>query len=171
MLHASCHTLSSKLSDFSAARGLRLSQIWFVNIHLYLSYLFYFSFWRISTTVWRSKRLPIEQHSKQLPKSRQTSRTQWIRITIVYGTQHYLNSLLTCRAKRESTNVNSRRWVFVHALPMAQNGHLHKQRFPFQIATLGQLELNANNNEEVKREAISIRRTRFLRCLAKQYIL
>lgn len=41
----------------------------------------------------------------------------------------------------------------------------------FQIATLGQLELNANNNEEVKREAASIRRTRFLRCLAKQYIL
>lgn len=43
--------------------------------------------------------------------------------------------------------------------------------FIFQIAVLSQLELNANNNEEVKREAASIRRIKFLRSLAKQYLL
>lgn len=36
---------------------------------------------------------------------------------------------------------------------------------------MGQLELNANNNEEIKREAASIRRIRFLRAMAKQYLL
>lgn len=40
-----------------------------------------------------------------------------------------------------------------------------------QIAILGQLELNANNNDEVKREAASIRRIKFLRSLAQQYLL
>lgn len=110
----------------SALLAFRLSQIWFIHIYLSSTYIFcfIFSFWRISTTVWRSKRLPIEQHLKQLPKSRPTSRTQWIRITIVFGTQLYLNLSSTCRAKRESTSVNSRRWVFEHAWPMARNGHI-----------------------------------------------
>lgn len=45
------------------------------------------------------------------------------------------------------------------------------RKFSFQIAVIGQLELNANNNEEVKREAASIRRIKFLRSLAKQYLL
>lgn len=43
--------------------------------------------------------------------------------------------------------------------------------YHLQIAIMGQLELNANNNDEIKREAASIRRTRFLRALAKQYML
>lgn len=46
--------------------------------------------------------------------------------------------------------------------------HKRKQQ---AIALISQLELNANNNEEIKREAASIRRTRFLRALAKQYML
>ncbi|XP_037037569.1 integrator complex subunit 8 [Bradysia coprophila] len=46
--------------------------------------------------------------------------------------------------------------------------HKRKQQ---AIAVMGQLELNANNNDEIKREAASIRRTRFLRALAKQYML
>lgn len=36
---------------------------------------------------------------------------------------------------------------------------------------MGTLELNANNNEEIKREAAAIRKSRFLRALAKQYLL
>lgn len=36
---------------------------------------------------------------------------------------------------------------------------------------MGTLELNANNNDEIKREAASIRKSRFLRALAKQYLL
>uniref|UniRef100_A0A1A9ZGI3 INTS8 TPR repeats domain-containing protein n=1 Tax=Glossina pallidipes TaxID=7398 RepID=A0A1A9ZGI3_GLOPL len=39
------------------------------------------------------------------------------------------------------------------------------------IAIMGTLELNANNNEEIKREAAAIRKSRFLRALAKQYLL
>ncbi|XP_058460613.1 integrator complex subunit 8 [Malaya genurostris] len=46
----------------------------------------------------------------------------------------------------------------------------HKRRLQ-AISYLGQLELNANNNEEIKREAAAIRKTRFLRSLAKQYML
>ncbi|XP_055382433.1 integrator complex subunit 8 isoform X2 [Condylostylus longicornis] len=38
------------------------------------------------------------------------------------------------------------------------------------IAVISQLELNANNNEEIKREAATVRKTRFLRALAKQYL-
>jgi len=30
--------------------------------------------------------------------------------------------------------------------------------------------LNANNNEEIKREAAAVRKTKFLRALAKQYL-
>ncbi|XP_067628061.1 integrator complex subunit 8 isoform X2 [Eurosta solidaginis] len=39
------------------------------------------------------------------------------------------------------------------------------------IAIMSSLELNANNNEEIKREAAAVRKTRFLRALAKQYLL
>ncbi|XP_073844626.1 integrator complex subunit 8 [Musca autumnalis] len=39
------------------------------------------------------------------------------------------------------------------------------------ISVMGTLELNANNNDEIKREAASIRKSRFLRALAKQYLL
>lgn len=46
----------------------------------------------------------------------------------------------------------------------------HKRRLQ-AITYLGQLELNANNNEEIKREAAAIRKTRFLRSLARQYML
>lgn len=36
---------------------------------------------------------------------------------------------------------------------------------------MSQLELNANNNEEIKREAANNRKMKFLRALAKQYML
>jgi len=36
---------------------------------------------------------------------------------------------------------------------------------------MGLLELNANNNDDIKREAATIRKTKFLRVLAKQYML
>lgn len=36
---------------------------------------------------------------------------------------------------------------------------------------MGQLELNANNNDEIYREASSLRKNRFLRTLAKQYMM
>ncbi|XP_058118359.1 integrator complex subunit 8 [Anopheles ziemanni] len=45
----------------------------------------------------------------------------------------------------------------------------HKRRLQ-TISFLGQLELNANNNEEIKREAAAVRKNRFLRSLAKQYM-
>ncbi|XP_053669631.1 integrator complex subunit 8 [Anopheles nili] len=45
----------------------------------------------------------------------------------------------------------------------------HKRRLQ-AISFLGQLELNANNNEEIKREAAAVRKNRFLRSLAKQYM-
>ncbi|XP_031630488.1 integrator complex subunit 8 isoform X3 [Contarinia nasturtii] len=52
---------------------------------------------------------------------------------------------------------------------LAKRGeHARKQ---LAIAALGQLELNANNNDEVKREAASTRQIKFLRALAKQYLL
>ncbi|XP_055592549.1 integrator complex subunit 8 isoform X2 [Uranotaenia lowii] len=46
----------------------------------------------------------------------------------------------------------------------------HKRRLQ-AISYLGQLELNANNNEEIRREAAAVRKTRFLRSLARQYML
>ncbi|EDW74622.1 uncharacterized protein Dwil_GK22022 [Drosophila willistoni] len=39
------------------------------------------------------------------------------------------------------------------------------------ISMMGTLELNANNNEEIKRESSMVRKSRFLRALAKQYLL
>jgi len=43
--------------------------------------------------------------------------------------------------------------------------------FKKQISMMGTLELNANNNEEIKRESAMVRKSRFLRALAKQYLL
>uniref|UniRef100_A0A182YDD3 INTS8 TPR repeats domain-containing protein n=1 Tax=Anopheles stephensi TaxID=30069 RepID=A0A182YDD3_ANOST len=45
----------------------------------------------------------------------------------------------------------------------------HKRRLQ-AVSFIGQLELNANNNEEIKREAAAVRKNRFLRSLAKQYM-
>uniref|UniRef100_A0A182QPP1 INTS8 TPR repeats domain-containing protein n=1 Tax=Anopheles farauti TaxID=69004 RepID=A0A182QPP1_9DIPT len=45
----------------------------------------------------------------------------------------------------------------------------HKRRLQ-AISFHSQLELNANNNEEIKREAAAVRKNRFLRSLAKQYM-
>lgn len=39
------------------------------------------------------------------------------------------------------------------------------------IAIMSTLELNANNNDEIKREAAAIRKSKFLRALAKQYLI
>ncbi|KAM8712151.1 hypothetical protein ACLKA7_012644 [Drosophila subpalustris] len=39
------------------------------------------------------------------------------------------------------------------------------------ISMMGTLELNANNNEEIKRESAMVRKSRFIRALAKQYLL
>lgn len=41
----------------------------------------------------------------------------------------------------------------------------------FQIAYMSQLELNSNNNDEIKREAAAIRKAHFIRALAKQYMV
>jgi len=38
------------------------------------------------------------------------------------------------------------------------------------LKAIGMLELNANNNEEILREAAAQRKAQFLRCLAKQYL-
>ncbi len=35
---------------------------------------------------------------------------------------------------------------------------------------MGLLELNSNNNEEIQREAMYLRKSQFLRTLAKQYV-
>lgn len=40
----------------------------------------------------------------------------------------------------------------------------------FQISYMSQLELNSNNNDEIKREAAAIRKAHFIRALAKQYL-
>lgn len=42
--------------------------------------------------------------------------------------------------------------------------------FFFKLKTIGALELNANNNEEIRREAANIRKLKFLRALSQQYV-
>jgi len=42
--------------------------------------------------------------------------------------------------------------------------------FRLQLAVIGQLEINSNNNEEIQREAAKVRKHRLLRALAKQYL-
>ncbi|XP_076174566.1 integrator complex subunit 8 isoform X1 [Ptiloglossa arizonensis] len=53
--------------------------------------------------------------------------------------------------------------------------HLHTKRGEHHrkqlaIKVIGLLELNSNNNEEIQREAANIRKAKFLRALAKQYV-
>lgn len=53
--------------------------------------------------------------------------------------------------------------------------HLHTKRGEHHrkqqaIKVIGLLELNANNNEEIQREAANIRKSRFLRAMARQYV-
>ncbi|PSN35787.1 hypothetical protein C0J52_09481 [Blattella germanica] len=53
--------------------------------------------------------------------------------------------------------------------------HLHTKRGEHHrkqlaIKVIGLLELNANNNEEIQREAANIRKARFLRSMARQYM-
>lgn len=50
----------------------------------------------------------------------------------------------------------------------ARKGELDRKQFVMQL--VGQLELNSNNNDEIQREAASIRKGRFLRAMAKQYL-
>lgn len=40
----------------------------------------------------------------------------------------------------------------------------------YVIQLIGELELNSNNNEEIQREAASLRKGWFLRAMAKQYL-
>lgn len=46
----------------------------------------------------------------------------------------------------------------------------HKRKLQ-AISYMGLLELNANNNDEIRREAATARKVKFLRSLAKQYML
>lgn len=53
--------------------------------------------------------------------------------------------------------------------------HLHSKRGEHQrkhqaMRVLGLLELNANNNKEIQREAANLRKSRFLRALARQFV-
>ncbi|XP_011300437.1 integrator complex subunit 8 [Fopius arisanus] len=50
----------------------------------------------------------------------------------------------------------------------SKRGEHHRKQLAIKI--IGLLELNSNNNEEIQREAANIRKTRFLRALAKQYV-
>lgn len=54
--------------------------------------------------------------------------------------------------------------------------HLHNKKGEHNrkleaISVMSNLELNANNNEEIKREAASIRKLKFLKALANQYLM
>lgn len=40
----------------------------------------------------------------------------------------------------------------------------------FQGKAIGMFEINSNNNEEIQREAMNVRKSRFLRALARQYL-
>ncbi|XP_076035651.1 integrator complex subunit 8 isoform X2 [Oratosquilla oratoria] len=53
--------------------------------------------------------------------------------------------------------------------------NMHQKRGEIQrrdkaMAVIGLLELNSNNNEEIQREAAKVRKHRFLRAMAKQYL-
>ncbi|XP_026281611.1 integrator complex subunit 8 [Frankliniella occidentalis] len=49
-----------------------------------------------------------------------------------------------------------------------KRGETHRKQLAIQ--TIGLLELNSNNNEEIQREAVNIRKAKFLRALAHQYV-
>ncbi|GLH16924.1 Integrator complex subunit 8 [Gryllus bimaculatus] len=53
--------------------------------------------------------------------------------------------------------------------------HLHSKRGETHrkqqaIKVIGLLELNASNNEEIQREAANVRKARFMRAMARQYL-
>ncbi|EFN80014.1 integrator complex subunit 8 [Harpegnathos saltator] len=50
----------------------------------------------------------------------------------------------------------------------AKRGEHHRKQLAIKV--IGLLELNSNNNEEIQREAANIRKAKFLRALAKQYV-
>ncbi|XP_066992327.2 integrator complex subunit 8 [Anabrus simplex] len=54
--------------------------------------------------------------------------------------------------------------VYLHT----KRGEHHRKQEA--IKTVGLLELNANNNEEIQREAANIRKSRFMRALARQFV-
>ncbi|XP_018407743.1 PREDICTED: integrator complex subunit 8 [Cyphomyrmex costatus] len=49
-----------------------------------------------------------------------------------------------------------------------KRGEHHRKQLAIKV--IGLLELNSNNNEEIQREAANIRKAKFLRALAKQYV-
>lgn len=49
-----------------------------------------------------------------------------------------------------------------------KKGELQRRRRAVQV--IGLLELNSNNNEEIQRETINLRKSTFLRALTKQYV-
>ncbi|XP_044731508.1 integrator complex subunit 8 [Chrysoperla carnea] len=50
-----------------------------------------------------------------------------------------------------------------------KRGEEHRKREAIKI--IGQLELNSNNSDEIKREASEIRKRKFMRAMAKQYVI
>jgi integrator complex subunit 8 len=54
--------------------------------------------------------------------------------------------------------------VYLHT----KRGEHHRKQQAIKV--IGLLELNANNNEEIQREAANIRKSRFLRTMARQYV-
>lgn len=52
-----------------------------------------------------------------------------------------------------------------------QNKRGNRDRAKQAIDRIGLLELNANNNEEIKREAANKRKVRFMQALVRQYVL
>lgn len=53
--------------------------------------------------------------------------------------------------------------------------HLHHKRGEYQrkkkaVHTIGMLELNSNNNNEIHREAVNLRKRTFLQALCRQYV-
>ncbi|XP_021913998.1 integrator complex subunit 8 isoform X2 [Zootermopsis nevadensis] len=54
--------------------------------------------------------------------------------------------------------------VYLHT----KRGEHHRKQQAIKV--IGLLELNANNNEEIQREAANIRKSRFLRAMARQYV-
>lgn len=130
------------------------------------------------TTVALSKHFRSVRHSKvfliKLPYSPMPS----TRTTTVFGTRLYWNLLSIFWRNVVNTPASSWRYA-IHSIQKFWNIELIPENnlslinvLTFaQIAALGQLELNANNNDEVKREAASTRQIKFLRALAKQYLL
>ncbi|XP_071442888.1 integrator complex subunit 8 [Hetaerina americana] len=51
----------------------------------------------------------------------------------------------------------------------AKRGEIHRKQQAIKV--IGLLELNSNNNEEIQREAANIRKSRFLRAMARQYVI